>query len=361
MNRKKDLELLSEVYAEAMGYAGGRGSVNTQPGAGGTGDYDDSTGQITQRAEDQNPLENDEGEEESPQERSARQASKHGYARKHADEKGNVIMTGDKGTIKIDTDGQINGLPASQFFKGQSSTGDQAGEAEEDSPYGTHTFPNTGPNSGEGQWNPTGQEDEEDDNAFPTDLSYFDSDEKDDDDPRVSGIKYFNPKTGHTSSEDELESEDLGFPMEDEDEGEREKKYKQRWGKDLDDEKDRRGSSNAGKYTDVDKDDFCGPAGGAAPGTYPVNTRKRAKAAKSYAHNAPNPAGIDKCVAKKYPDLDEDEENKKKGKYDDGDGKEERCDHVPCSKESYSSKGDRAMTQLMENYEKVIQNGRQIL
>ena len=62
MNRKKDLELLSEVYAEAMGYAGGRGSVNTQPGAGGTGDYDDSTGQITQRAEDQNPLENDEGD-----------------------------------------------------------------------------------------------------------------------------------------------------------------------------------------------------------------------------------------------------------------------------------------------------------
>ena len=71
MNRKKDLELLSEVYSEAMGYASGRGSVNTQPGAGGTGDYDDSTGQITQQAEDQNPLENDEGEEESPQERSA--------------------------------------------------------------------------------------------------------------------------------------------------------------------------------------------------------------------------------------------------------------------------------------------------
>ena len=86
--------------------------------------------------------------------------------------------------------------------------------------------------------------------------------------------------------------------MEDEDEGEREKKYKKRWGKDLDVEKDRRGSSNAGEYTDVDKDEFCGPAGGAAPGTYPVNTRKRAIAAKSYARNAPNPAG--QSILSKY-------------------------------------------------------------
>ncbi len=288
MNRKKDLELLSEVYAEAMGYAGGRGSVNTQPGAGGTGDYDDSTGQITQRAEDQNPLENDEGEEESPQERSARQASKHGYARKHADEKGNVIMTGDKGTIKIDTDGQINGLPASQFFKGQSSTGDQAGEAEEDSPYGTHTFPNTGPNSGEGQWNPTGQEDEEDDNAFPTDLSYFDSDEKDDDNPKVSGIKYFNPKTGRTSDEDESCGSHSDEEMGHEDES----------------------------YEDAKEDGL----------------------------HHPEKADLD-------DDDDISEYELKKGK----------AIQKAMSKESYSSKGDRAMTQLMENYEKVIQNGRQIL
>ena len=143
---------------------------------------------------------------------------------------------------------------------------------------------------------------------------------------------------------------------EDREEVDREKRYKHRWGKDLDDERDREGSSSAGAYTDVDKDEFCGPSGGAADGTYPVNTRKRAIAAKSYARNAPDPEGIDRCVARKWPDLDKDEDEEKKGKYDDGDGKDERCDHVPCHENEevyYSSKGDRAMTQLMESYEQV--------
>mgnify|MGYP001170959187 CR=1 FL=1 len=350
MNRKKDLELLSEVYSEAMGYASGRGSVNTQPGAGGTGDYDDSTGQITQQAEDQNPLENDEGEEESPQERSARQLAQKGYTRKHADSKGNIIMHNGKSEAEIDTDGQINGQPASMFLRG---TGEQEDIAADEDEGSADLIDHTGieddsVNSTRPQW--TG-ENEEDDNAFPTDLSYFDSDEKDDEEPRVSGIRYFDPDTDHDST---LARHMKKVHGSDEDEGEREEKYRKRWGKDLDDQKERKGSSNAGEYTDVDKDEFCGPAGGAAPGTYPVNTRKRAIAAKSYAHNAPDPAGIDKCVAKKWPDLDEDEENsKKKGKYDDGDGKEERCDHVPCNKEHYISRHDRAYSMLAESYEKV--------
>ena len=118
----------------------------------------------------------------------------------------------------------------------------------------------------------------------------------------------------------------------DEDEVDREKRYKDRWGKNLDDERGRKGSSSAGAYTDVDKKKFCGPSGGAADGTFPVNTRKRAIAAKSYAHNAPDPAGIDKCVARKWPDLDKDEK-----------------------KESYfKSKGDKAMTQLMESYQTIV-------
>jgi len=61
------------------------------------------------------------------------------------------------------------------------------------------------------------------------------------------------------------------------------------------------GSSNAGKYKGVKS--FCGPAGGAAEGTYPVNTRKRAKSAIKLAHNAPNPEGIKNCVYEKYPGL----------------------------------------------------------
>lgn len=71
------------------------------------------------------------------------------------------------------------------------------------------------------------------------------------------------------------------------------------------------GGSNAGKY-DLPSDCFVGPAGGAPAKTYPVCERKngkvvkskaRAKAAKSLAHNAPNPVGIKKAVNKKFPSL----------------------------------------------------------
>ena len=86
---------------------------------------------------------------------------------------------------------------------------------------------------------------------------------------------------------------------EDEEDTEKERSYERRWGKDLDDERDREGSSNAGDYSDVDRDDFCGPAGGAASGTYPVNTKERARAALRLAHNAPDPEGLKRCVYKK--------------------------------------------------------------
>ena len=56
--------------------------------------------------------------------------------------------------------------------------------------------------------------------------------------------------------------------------------------------------SNAGKYPNVAKEDFCGPEG-----TYPVNTLKRAKSALKLAHNAKNPQAIKSCVYKKYPQL----------------------------------------------------------
>jgi len=56
------------------------------------------------------------------------------------------------------------------------------------------------------------------------------------------------------------------------------------------------GSSNQGLYVDVPKGEFCGPAGGADANTYPTNTPGRARAAKAYAHYAPNPAGIRACA-----------------------------------------------------------------
>ena len=63
------------------------------------------------------------------------------------------------------------------------------------------------------------------------------------------------------------------------------------------------GGSNVGKYKDVSKKDFAGKSGGAPSGSYPINTRKRAKAALAYAHNAPNPSGIRAAVKRKYPSL----------------------------------------------------------
>lgn len=63
------------------------------------------------------------------------------------------------------------------------------------------------------------------------------------------------------------------------------------------------GGSNVGKYKKVKKGNFCGPSGGAPSGSYPVNTKKRARAALAYAHNAPNPSGIKKCVARHYPKM----------------------------------------------------------
>ena len=63
------------------------------------------------------------------------------------------------------------------------------------------------------------------------------------------------------------------------------------------------GSSNVGKYKDVKPSNFAGKSGGSSAYSYPINTRKRAKAALAYAHNAPNPEGIKEAVHRKYPDL----------------------------------------------------------
>ena len=59
-----------------------------------------------------------------------------------------------------------------------------------------------------------------------------------------------------------------------------------------------KGCSNQGKYKNIPKNLFCGPAGGACEGTFPVSTRRQAVSALSYSRNAPNPEGIRKCVYK---------------------------------------------------------------
>jgi type IV secretory pathway TrbL component len=61
------------------------------------------------------------------------------------------------------------------------------------------------------------------------------------------------------------------------------------------------GGSNVGKYPTVKT--FAGPSGGAPKGSYPINTKDRAKSALKLAHNAPRPAGIRRAVVAKYPGL----------------------------------------------------------
>ena len=76
----------------------------------------------------------------------------------------------------------------------------------------------------------------------------------------------------------------------------------------LEKTREKPGGSNAGKYKNVKV--FCGPAGGAPEGTYPVNTKRRAKSAIKLAHNAPDPQGIINCVYGHYPSLKAKRENK---------------------------------------------------
>ncbi len=466
MNRKKDLELLCEVYSQGLLGEDNAGmkdyyaaqnqenaSKSSQPGfaaqrMSGQMGTETHTGYV-QQSEDQNPLENYEGEEETLQERSGRMLVRHGWKRSEVTPKGNVIYTkADQSDAQVGTDGLINGKDYKLFFK---RTGDQADIAEDEENDQSLPQPeDTGVNSNQnrGSWGSAafGNESEEgyDEDiemlvgkACPKDagasdptinpaaiggmvdiiakaladrdedeLDFFD-DAEDTDEADKTEFKEldaeenaaarqqgFNPAENaeDTDEYDEKEfkrlddlhnaiakiygfdpdenaedaaaamraderenrknlrdqdrkAEKMGYDPDeseeyDEDEVDREKRYKERWGKDLDDEKDREGSSSAGAYTDVDKDEFCGPSGGAADGTYPVNTRKRAIAAKSYAHNAPDPEGIDRCVARKWPDLDKDDE-----------------DNEGLHKEIYfSSKGDKAITQLMEAYEEKLKN-----
>lgn len=67
--------------------------------------------------------------------------------------------------------------------------------------------------------------------------------------------------------------------------------------------KSKPGGSNVGKYKNVSQKDMAGTSGGAPKGSYPINTKSRAKSALKLAHNAPNPAGIKSAVYKKYPSL----------------------------------------------------------
>lgn len=59
------------------------------------------------------------------------------------------------------------------------------------------------------------------------------------------------------------------------------------------------GGSNIGKYKTVKPSEFAG----SIPGTFPINTVKRARNALSRAHLDKNPSAVNKKVHRKYPSL----------------------------------------------------------
>ncbi len=66
--------------------------------------------------------------------------------------------------------------------------------------------------------------------------------------------------------------------------------------------RERPGGSNSGEYSHVSASNFAGNACG-LPGSYPIDTIERARAALSLAHNSRNPECIKQQVYKKYPSL----------------------------------------------------------
>lgn len=67
--------------------------------------------------------------------------------------------------------------------------------------------------------------------------------------------------------------------------------------------REKKGSSNAGKYKDVSPKEFAGAAGGASKYSFPIDSIARAKNALARSHFAENPAGIRAAVYRKYPEL----------------------------------------------------------
>lgn len=67
--------------------------------------------------------------------------------------------------------------------------------------------------------------------------------------------------------------------------------------------REKKGSSNAGKYKDVSPKEFAGKSGGADKYSFPINSIARARNALARAHYAPNPEGIRAAVYRKYPEL----------------------------------------------------------
>ncbi len=77
--------------------------------------------------------------------------------------------------------------------------------------------------------------------------------------------------------------------------------------------REKKGSSNAGKYKNVSPKEFAGAAGGASKYSFPINDIRHARAALSRAHFAPDPEALKAKVYRKFPELKKRKE-KREGK-----------------------------------------------
>ena len=64
-----------------------------------------------------------------------------------------------------------------------------------------------------------------------------------------------------------------------------------------------RGSAHPGSASSGREGPFCGPAGGAAAGTFPVKDFEHIRNALSRARNAPNPEGVRTCACARAQSL----------------------------------------------------------
>lgn len=78
--------------------------------------------------------------------------------------------------------------------------------------------------------------------------------------------------------------------------------------------REKKGSSNAGKYKTVSPKKFAGASGGASKFSYPIPDLAHARNALARAHFAPDPEGIKAKVYKMYPELRKRKE-KREGKH----------------------------------------------
>lgn len=381
--------LLGEGGSDMKDYYASQEQGNADRGSGGGFAAQRMSGQMgtethtgyVQQAEDQNPVENYEGEEETTQEKSVRLLHRGGWKRSEVTPKGNIIMTkADQPDAQVGTDGLINGKDYKLFL---SNTGEQGDIAEDEQDDESLPQPeDTGVNSNEnrGSWGSAafGNESEE---GYDEDIEMLVGKACTKDagasDPTINPaalggmVDIIAKAIADRDSEDEENTQDEDLlkrhyrKMADTD------KVDQRYFK-ARDKQENDAARKQGFDPDADEEDGAAEAMRADERENKKRLRAQDAVAKIYGFNPdadeedsfdefdgdeeifPNPG--QRTEDEEYDEYDEVEDEENKGKYDDDDGKDERCDHVPCheNEESYySSKGDRAMTQLMESYEQV--------